>query len=157
MKKNRFAWLIILIACFTFSSTIFAQMDNKKMDMPKEKSLYERLGGYDALAAVTDDFAGRLATDKKLEKYFVGLSDDSMKKLRQHVIDFLCMATGGPCAYTGRDMKTVHKGLEITKEEWGISVKHLIATLDKFKVPEKEKGEVLGAVGGLEKDIVEKK
>lgn len=157
MKKNKVTWLIVLIACFTFSSTIFAQMDNKKMNMPKEKSLYDRLGGYDALAAVTDDFAGRLATDKKLEKYFIGLSDDSMKKLRQHVIDFLCMATGGPCAYTGRDMKTVHKGLEITKEEWDISVKHLIATLDKFKVPEKEKGEVLGAVGGLEKDIVEKK
>lgn len=157
MKKNRFVWLAILLACFAFSSSVFAQMDSKKMDKPKEKSLYERLGGYDALAAVTDDFAGRLAKDEKLGKYFVGLSDDSMKKLRQHVIDFLCMATGGPCAYTGRDMKLVHKGLEITKEEWDISVKHLIATLDKFKVPEKEKGEVLAAVGTLEKDIVEKK
>jgi hemoglobin len=111
----------------------------------------------DALAAVTDDFAARLAGDKKLGKYFVGLSDDSMKKLRQHVIDFLCLTTGGPCAYTGRDMKLVHTGLEITKEEWDISVKHLVATLEKFKVPEKEKNEVLAAVGSLEKDIVEKK
>lgn len=124
--------------------------------MSKEKSLYERLGGYDALAAVTDDFAGRLITDKKLGKFFVGLSDDSTKRLRQHVIDFLCLATGGPCAYNGRDMKTVHTGLEITEEEWNISVKHLTDTLNKFKVPEKEKMEVLTAVGGLKKDIVEK-
>jgi hemoglobin len=122
----------------------------------KEKPLYERLGGYDAIAAVTDDFAARLATDKKLGKFFVGLSDDSMKRLRQHVVDFLCVATGGPCVYTGRDMKTSHTGLEITEEEWDISVKHLVATLDKFKVPEKEKSEVLTAVGGLKKDIVEK-
>lgn len=122
----------------------------------KEKSLYERLGGYDAIAAVTDDFAGRLATDKKLGKYFVGLSDDSMKKLRQHVVDFLCLATGGPCLYNGRDMKTVHMGLEITEDEWNTSLDHLKATLTKFKVPETEMNEVVMAVGGLKKDIVEK-
>ncbi len=121
-----------------------------------QDSLYKRLGGYDALAAVTDDFIGRLATDKSLGKFFVGLSNDSKTKVRQHVIDFLCKATGGPCAYTGRDMKLVHTGLGITKKEWDASVKHLVATLDKFKVPAKEKGEVLGAVGPLEKDIVEK-
>jgi hemoglobin len=122
----------------------------------QERSLYTRLGGYDALAAVTDDFIGRLAGDKSLGKFFVGLSNDSKTKVRQHVIDFLCKATGGPCAYTGRDMKLVHTGLNITKSEWDASVKHLIATLDKFKVPAKEKGEVLGAVGPLEKEIVEK-
>jgi hemoglobin len=122
----------------------------------QERSLYTRLGGYDALAAVTDDFIGRLAGDKSLGKFFVGLSNDSKTKVRQHVIDFLCKATGGPCAYTGRDMKLVHTGLNITKSEWDASVKHLITTLDKFKVPAKEKGEVLGAVGPLEKEIVEK-
>ena len=122
----------------------------------QEKTLYQRLGGYDALAAVTDDFLGRLIADKKLSKFFAGASNDSKAKIRQHVVDFLCVATGGPCKYVGRDMKTVHTGLGITKAEWDVSVKHLIATLDKFKVPAKDKGEVLGAVGGLEKDIVEK-
>lgn len=157
MKKNSsflkyFSLAVFAFVIFSFSaSSAFAQMDKK------EKSLYERLGGYDALAAVTDDFLGRLVADKKLGKFFVGFSDDSQKKIRQHIIDFLCLATGGPCAYTGRDMKLVHTGLQITKEEWDLSVKHLIATLDKFKVPEKEKGEVLAAIGGLEKDIVEKK
>lgn len=126
------------------------------MAVSAQDSLYKRLGGYDALAAVTDDFIGRLATDKSLGKFFVGLSTDSKTKVRNHVIDFLCKATGGPCAYTGRDMKLVHTGLMITKAEWDVSVKHLIATLDKFKVPAKEKGEVLAAVGPLEKDIVEK-
>lgn len=159
MKKSFLFWRSALpVAAFVMvllvggAFPVSAQLKNEN----KEKPLYERLGGYDALAAVTDDFAGRLATDKKLGKFFVGLSDDSMKKLRQHVIDFLCAATGGPCAYTGRDMKTVHTGLEITEEEWDASVLHLKATLDKFKVPEREKAEVLSAVGGLKKDIVEK-
>ncbi len=151
MRKILFVAFLILMA-LTATNTVSAQMTDKK-----EKSLYERLGGYNAVAAVTDDFAERLIKDKKLGKYFVGMSDDSVKKLRQHVVDFLCSATGGPCIYTGRDMKLVHTGLEITKEEWGISVNLLIETLDKFKVPEKEKKEVLAAVGSLEKDIVEKK
>ena len=119
-----------------------------------ENSLYKRLGGYDALAAVTDDFIGRLASDPQLGRFFTGLSTDSKKRVRQHVIDFLCSATGGPCLYLGRDMKTAHTGLNITEEDWNSSVKALVATLDKFKVPEREKGEVLGAISGLKGDIV---
>ncbi|MGB7201077.1 MAG: group 1 truncated hemoglobin [Pyrinomonadaceae bacterium] len=142
MKRTIFLFAVILFSSMAVSA--------------QDASLYKRLGGYDALAAVTDDFIGRLATDKQLGKFFVGLSNDSKTKVRQHIVDFLCKATGGPCAYTGRDMKTVHTGLMITKAEWDMSVKHLVATLDKFKVPAKEKGEVLGAVGPLEKDIVEK-
>jgi hemoglobin len=120
-------------------------------------SLYKRLGGYDAIAAVSDDFLGRLANDPSLGRYFVGVSTDSLGKLRQHVVDFLCKATGGPCVYHGRDMKTTHAGLKITEKDWTDMVKHLNATLDKFKVPDKERGEVLGAVAGLKADIVEEK
>jgi hemoglobin len=123
--------------------------------LAQNHSLYHRLGGYDALAAVTDEFIGRLATDKELARFFTGASDDSKKRIRQLVVDFLCQATGGPCVYIGRDMKTVHKGLKITDRDWDISVKHLAATLEKFKVPEREKKEVLAAVSGLKKDIVE--
>ena len=125
-------------------------------DAPKAPSLYTRLGGYDAIAAVTDDFIGRLATDKQLSRFVVGHSQDSLMKLRQHVVEFLCNATGGPCVYMGRDMKTAHKGMGITESDWDLSVKALTATLDKFKVPEKEKGEVLAAVGPLKAQIVEK-
>ena len=119
-------------------------------------TLYKRLGGYDALAAVTDDFLGRLSTDTAFARFFGGHSTDSLKKLRQHVVDQLCVATGGPCIYLGRDTKTTHAGLGITERDWDISVKHLVATLDKFTVPAKEKDEVLAAVSGLKKDIVEK-
>lgn len=122
----------------------------------QEKSLYQRLGGYDALAAVVDDFVGRLVTDKQFAKFFIGQSDDSKKRIRQHVLDLFCNATGGPCLYTGRDMKTSHAGLGITEDDWNAAAKHLVASLDKFKVPEKEKGEVLAFVTTLKKDIVEK-
>lgn len=119
-------------------------------------TLYKRLGGYDAVAAVTDDFIARLAGDPGLARFFVGHSSDSLKKIRQHIVDQLCFATGGPCIYTGRDMKTSHAGLGITEKDWEASVKLLVATLDKFNVPVKEKDEVLTAVSALKKDIVEK-
>jgi len=120
-------------------------------------TLYKRLGGYDAIAAVTDDFIGRLAADKQLNRFLVGLSADSQKRLRQLVVDQLCEATGGPCIYIGRSMKTSHAGLGITESDWDLTVKHLVATLDKFKVPEKEKKELLTIASSLKGDIVEKK
>lgn len=119
-------------------------------------TLYKRLGGYDAVAAVTDDFLARLAADPQFAKFFVGHSTDSIKRIRQNIVDQLCAATGGPCNYIGRDMKTSHAGLGITEKDWDGSVKLLVATLDKFNVPAKEKDEVLGAISGLKKDIVEK-
>lgn len=120
----------------------------------QQKSLYQRLGGYDALAAVTDDFIGRLAADPQLKHFFAGHNKEGLTRIRQHVIDLLCVATGGPCAYTGQDMKTAHTGLGITEDDWNASVKDLVATLNKFNVPEKEKSEVLGAISGLRGDIV---
>jgi hemoglobin len=122
----------------------------------QQKSLYHRLGGYDAIAAVVDDFIGRLVADKDLGRFFGGASLDSKKRIRQLVVDQICEATGGPCVYIGRSMKTAHQGLGIREKEWEIAVKHLTASLDKFKVPEKEKSELLGAVSGLKKEIVEK-
>ena len=122
----------------------------------QQVTLYKRLGGYDAMVAVTDEFLGRLNADPQFTRFFSGHSTDSLKRLRQHVVDFLCFATGGPCVYMGRDMKTTHAGLGITEKDWDASVKSLVATLDKLNVPAKEKDEVLGAVSGLKKDIVDK-
>ncbi len=122
-----------------------------------QESLYKRLGGYDAIAAVTDDFIGRLATNKDLSRFFVGLSDDSKVKVRQHIIDFLCNKTGGPCAYVGRTMKDTHKGLKITENDWNTSAGLLAETLKKFNVPKKETDEVFAFVSSLKNDIVELK
>jgi hemoglobin len=121
-----------------------------------KKSLYDRLGGYNAVAAVVDDFIGRLVADKRFTKFFVGHSEDSLKKIRQHIVDQFCAAAGGPCLYTGRDMKTSHKGLGITADDWDAAAKHLVESLEKFNVPKAEKDDLLAFVSSLRKDIVEK-
>ena len=121
-----------------------------------QDSLYMRLGGYDAIAAVTDDFLGQLIGDPQFTKFFAGASTDSKGRIRQHVVEQLCMATGGPCVYTGRTMKASHAGLGITGAEWTAAVNHLVASLDKFKVPMKEKDELLAIASSLKTDIVEK-
>jgi hemoglobin len=148
--------IISVVFVFMAAGAVLAQGGKPMASATKQKSLYQRLGGYDALAAVSDEFIDRLATGKLLGRFVVGLNDNSKQQLRQHLVDFLCNATGGPCLYLGRDMKTTHKGLGITEADWNEGVEALVATLDKFKVPTKEKGEVLGAVSGLKGDIVEK-
>ncbi len=121
-----------------------------------EKSLYERLGGYDAISAVVHELATRLVTDRQLGVYFKGLSNDSKRKLIAHLTDFVCAATGGPCIYTGRDMKTAHEGLGITERDWNRFVRITKEVLDKFKVPAREQQELLQAIAGLKPQIVEK-
>lgn len=145
-------YVLVLAAMLVFCSL----PANASSNQGGEKSLYQRVGGYDALAAVVDDFIGRLVSDKRFEKFFAGFSNDSKKRIRQHILDQFCGATGGPCIYLGRDMKTTHGGLGITEADWDAAAKHLVASLDKFKVPEKEKGELLVFVTSLKKDIVEK-
>lgn len=139
--------ILALVSLLAWSTIVPAQ---------KQKNLYQRLGGYDAIAAVVDDFIGRLVGDKQFERFFSGFSDDSKKKIRQHLVDQLCAATGGPCVYMGRDMKTTHGGLGISEDDWNAGVKHLADALDKHKVPKKEKAEVLAFVATIKKDIVEK-
>lgn len=146
--KKQFKLIIISAALFILCLNI--------SPVQSQESLYKRLGGYDAIAAVSDEFVSRLASEPQLKKFTAGLSTDSQKKLRQHLVDFICNATGGPCLYLGRDMTTAHTGLHITKDEWNIGAGLLVETLDKFKVPAKEKEELLGAVSSLESQIVGK-
>lgn len=122
----------------------------------QQKSLYQRLGGYDAIAAVSDEFIKRLATDEQEKRFFIGFSDDSKARIRQHIVDFICKAAGGPCLYTGRDMKTAHAGSGVTKADWDRTLKIFGEVLDKFQVPDQERKDIAAAIGPLEKDIVEK-
>jgi hemoglobin len=133
-----------------------ASMVTATAGVQDKKSLYDRLGGYNAVAAVVDDFIGHLVADKRFTKFFAGHSEDSLKKIRQHIVDQFCAAAGGPCLYTGRDMKTSHKGLGITGDDWDAAAKHLVESLDKFNVPKAEKDDLLAFVTSLRKDIVEK-
>ncbi len=121
-----------------------------------EKSLYERLGGYDAIAAVTDDFLERLFSDPDIGYYWAGDSKDTKRRDRQLIVDFMCEAAGGPVYYTGRDMKISHEGLGISEGQYDILMTHCQATLDKFEVPEPERGEVCSFIDSLRVDIEEK-
>jgi hemoglobin len=150
-KRTASRWLL---ATFLLGGLLAAAGTLRAAEGPP--SLYKRLGGYDAIAAVTDDFFARLGGDPTLARFFGGLSKDSLGKFRQHVVEQICAASGGPCVYMGRDMKTSHAGLGVTEAEWNTTVKHLVAALDKFRVGEKEKGELLATVSTLKKDIVEK-
>lgn len=146
---RKLVWTLVLVGVCACVSAAEAQMP------VKPDSLYKRLGGYDAIAAVTDSFVPRLVKDPMLAKYFVH-SEDTLKHIRQMAVDLLCSVTGGPCVYVGRDMKTAHKGLGISAGEWDAAVKHLAATLDQFKVPAREKDEFLALASTLRADIVEK-
>jgi hemoglobin len=115
------------------------------------KSLFDRLGGKPAIEAVVDEFLKRVAADKRINGRFF---NTDLARLRGLLVEFVCSATGGPCQYTGRDMKTAHAGFQLVQEEFNALVEDLVGALDKFNVPKKEKDEILGALGPLAKDIV---
>ena len=148
--------LTLVVALLATLSIGASAVHTKTIGGQEKKSLYTRVGGYDALALVVDDFIVRLATDKRFERFFAGFSNDSKQRLRQHILDQFCKAAGGPCVYLGRDMKTTHGGLGITEADWDAAAKHLVAAMDKYKVPQTEKDELMAFVTTQKKDIVEK-
>ncbi len=119
-------------------------------------TLYARLGGYDAVAAVADDLLPRLMSDPQLGRFWTHRAADGIRREKQLLIDFLCASAGGPLYYTGRDMATSHKGMGISARDWEIFLGHLRATLAKFRVPEGERREVLAFVESTRAAIVEK-
>ncbi len=116
-----------------------------------QKSLYERLGGLPYIQAVVDDFVANVAADTRINQRF---AKTDIPRFKKHLVDQICEATGGPCKYTGRDMKTTHKDMKTTEAEWNATVEDLVKTLDKYKVPEKEKNELLALLGPMKPDIV---
>jgi len=119
-------------------------------------SLYNRLGGYDALAAFTDDFLGRATNDPVIVPFFKGLTPPELQRIRQHLVDQLCNATGGPCFYPGRDMKTAHAEMEITPAVWNAFTGHLNETVARFKIGDRERNELVAIIESLRADIVNK-
>jgi len=115
-------------------------------------SLYERLGGIDAITAVVGDFRDRVARDDRINLKF---ARTDLGRLTKMLIDQVCEATGGPCKYTGRSMKEAHAGMRVTNGEFGALVDDLVATLNHFKVGKGEQDELLGILGPLKPEIVE--
>jgi hemoglobin len=120
-----------------------------------EKTLYERLGGYDSVAAVAADLLPRLQADARLGRFWSHRGDDGVAREKQLLIDFLCANAGGPVYYTGRDMKTSHHGMQIGESDWAAFLGHLDATLEKFRVPERERRDVVEFIESTKPDIVE--
>jgi hemoglobin len=124
--------------------------------MAKPKSLYSRLGGKKAITAVVDQFVTNCATDTRINKFFADTAKDKQRlaKFKSNLVDQICQASGGPCKYKGKDMKTAHKGMGITDADFNALVEDLVKALDKFKVGATEKNELLGALGPMKGDIV---
>lgn len=120
-----------------------------------EPTLYQRLGGYDAIAAVCANLITRLRADAQLGRFWANRGEDGIKREYQLLVDFLCNAAGGPMYYTGRDMKLSHQGMRISAGDWDVFMGHLIATLDHFTVPEAERNDVVGFVQSTRDDMVE--
>ena len=115
-------------------------------------TLYERLGGHDAINAVVDDFVARCAADNRINGKF---ARTDIPRLSQMLKDQVCNASGGPCTYAGRSMADTHRGMAVTAGEFDALVGDLVATLNQFNVPEAEQSELLGILGPLRGDIVE--
>ena len=120
-----------------------------------QKSLYERLGGYDAIFAVTNNLLDRMEKDEQLGRFWQHRGADGVKRERQLIVDFLCASSGGPLYYKGRDMKLSHQGMRISESDWTIFLKHADATLKAFNVPKAEYDEVVAFVQSTKADIVE--
>ncbi len=118
------------------------------------KALYDRLGGKGAITAVVETFVGKVGADKRINGYF-GSTD--LTKLKVHLVDQICEASGGPCKYTGRSMKQTHAGMGVTDAAFGALVEDLVAALNHHKVGKAEQDQLLGILGPMKSDIVEKK
>jgi hemoglobin len=115
-------------------------------------SLYERLGGLEAINAVVDDFAARCASDNRINAKF---ARTDISRLKRMLVDQVCQASGGPCTYTGRDMTETHRGMGVTAGEFDALVDDLVATLGKLGVAQADQDELLGLLGPMRSEIVE--
>jgi hemoglobin len=140
----------VLVGVLPFFGVVSAQ------DKPAtQKSLYQRIGGYDVIAGVVDDFLKQLQADPAFARFGQGRGENSLMRGRQLVVDQICNLSGGPCVYIGREMKPAHKGLAITAAEWEAAGKKMGAALQKFSVSEPDQKEFAAMIEKLRVDIVE--
>jgi hemoglobin len=120
-----------------------------------EKTLYERLGGYDGVTAFVNDLLPRLQSDSQLGRFWQNRGEDGIEREKQLLIDYLCSNAGGPVYYTGRNMKLTHEGMEISESDWSVFLGHAGDTMAALSVPAQECDDVVAFVLSLKDDIVE--
>jgi hemoglobin len=123
-----------------------------------DDALYKSLGGKKSITAVVDEFVGRVAGDSRINGFFkADVADPAkLKKFKANLVDQICEAAGGPCKYKGKSMKDAHKGMGISSADFNALVEDLVGALDKFHVKEADKKALLGVLGPMKGDIVEK-
>ena len=146
MRRTMFG----ILAAVALMATGCASMDSGMM---AKQPLYDRLGGKGAIQAVVDDFIGNVAGDARINKRF---ANTDIPRLKTKLVEQICEASGGPCKYTGASMLDAHRGMNVTDAEFNALVEDLVKSLDTFKVPSQEKGELLTALGGMKPQIVGK-
>jgi hemoglobin len=143
MRRMRLAGLILLglVVTTTVASATFYQ-----------RSLYQRLGGRQAITLVVNDFVGNVAKDRRINRFFAKTDIPRLKRL---LVQQICNATGGPCRYEGRSMREAHRGLNVRNMDFDALVEDLVISLDKFGVRQREQRELLAILGSLRRDVVQ--
>ena len=150
-EVNALVGVVVIVMAVVVGTLGCATMGDSSSAAP---SLYKRLGGREGIALVVGDFVGNMASDPRVSARFKDMKPADVEKLKSYLSDQICDATGGPCSYVGRDMKTTHKGMKITEAEWSATVENLGKALDKHKVAAKEKQELISAIAPMKGDIV---
>ena len=155
MHRSPRVVLAILAVIAAASALVVAQGQTGS----KPQSLYDRLGGQKAIVAVVDDFVANCAGDNRISSFFAATANDPKRlaTFKTNLVNQICEASGGPCKYTGRDMKTAHAGMGITNAHFDALVEDLTKTLNKFKVAAADQKQLLGVLGPMRAQIVEKK
>jgi len=149
--KRSLAWVVLLSMVIV---TAGACATGDKAASDKSATLYKRLGGREGIRGVVDDFVAFVVADPRVNARFKDMKPPDVEKLKTNLSDQVCDATGGPCTYLGRDMKTVHKGMNITDAEWNATVENLVKALDKRNVAKNDQNELIGLLAPMKKDIV---
>lgn len=121
----------------------------------RDKTLFERLGGYEGITTFVEDLLSRLNADPQLGRFWQHRSDDGIAREKQLLIDYLCASAGGPMYYTGRDMKVSHKGKNISESDWSVLMGHASDTMNALNIPKQECDDIASFVTSLKTDIVE--
>ena len=148
---------LLALVCALIAAVQMISPAHAQQEKTAGQTLYDRLGGVYAIATVVDDFVDRIMVNETL-KANPAVKEAQMRipvpGLKYRVTALVCEATGGPPDYTGRTMTDSHPHLKISETEWQAMLLDFKATLEKFKVPEKEQSELLAIIESTKKDIV---
>ncbi len=117
-------------------------------------TLYDKLGGRDAIVALVDEFVSTLSADRRISPFFAKID---LVRFKQLFVEQLCETLGGPCKYSGRSMKETHAGLGIKHSDFANFIEDFVMAMDKLKLPEDQKNALISLLDRMKPDIVEKK